>query len=62
MKEFFKEQSEWSLMRLMSFICLMVAVLLAVVSLFMEIDRYLIGMFLVSAFGGKVGQKAFERK
>lgn len=62
-EEFFKETSTYSLNRVMSAATVLVGLLLALVSVF--IDRRLdtlVAILLTAGFGGKVTQKIIEKR
>lgn len=62
MREFFAEAQTLSMMRLMSFICLIMACLITVFSLISKQDHSILtGVFLTYAFGGKLVQKTMEK-
>ena len=66
LKDMFSESSGVSSMRVMGIICTLSASSIGLASLWQNKDlssvAILVGSFLIPAFGGKVGQKAFESK
>jgi hypothetical protein len=57
---FFKENSEWSMMRLSCFICVLTSCALAFTNV--TDKTVIIGILLASGVGGKVFQKSKEQK
>ena len=62
--EFFKETGSLSMMRLMGFMCVLAAVIIAIVGIYRGSDLSALGIlissFLVPAFTGKVFQSKYE--
>ena len=60
--KFFSENPDFSMMRLVVFACLVSSISIAATSIMLNRDYFnLIALFLGSAIGGKVGQKAMEK-
>lgn len=66
MKSFFSENSEYSMMRLLSFLCVVMAAGIAIHAISSKSDlsetAVLCGVFLTAGIGGKVIQKVSEAK